>query len=117
MLGIKSFLLEIGIAVGVVVIFFLWIAGIRRQGKEQGRTEQWVDHMKARQETLKIARDAKKRFGMNVQDLEHDDNFQYKAVVHGKTDKQLVNEGFEPVYDERGRKLRYQYANSPFGRI
>lgn len=116
MLGLKSILTEIGIAIGAFALIMLWIAGIRREGREEGRVEQYIKNQKAKRETLKLARDAKRRFGMTVQDLEHDDKLQYKAVVYGKNGMELQKEGFEPVYNDYGRKLRWQYEPSPFSR-
>ena len=110
MLGLKSIFVEIGIAVGVVALVLLYLAGIRREGREEGKVEQYLANLKAKKQTLKIARDAKREFGSTVEDLEYDDKLQFK---HGEP---IIRENFDLEYDERGRQLQQQYDGSPFSR-
>lgn len=68
----------------VLLIYFLF--RVRKDGYEKGKIEKTLEFVNQKRETLRRATRARREFGVNIQDLEQDDNVQYKNKSFGKVE-------------------------------
>ena len=79
--GIGTDLLLYG---GLALLALLYIAGVRKDGKTQGKLITKLENLESERYTRKKHSQARREFGANIQDLEEDDNVQYFKKPFGK---------------------------------
>lgn len=81
---LKAFGIEFLIIAVAVVLFIGYLLKIKSDGKKEGKLEQLIENLQAKQKTIKEAARARREFGSTKEALEYDDTVQFKNTPNYK---------------------------------